>query len=364
MKPFKVILSGGGTGGHIYPAIAIANEIKLRYPQADILFVGAKDRMEMEKVPEAGYPIKGISIAGIQRKLSLENLKLPFKIINSLRVCRKIIKDFKPDLVIGTGGYASGPLVYTASKLNIPALIQEQNSYAGVTNKLLAKQVDKICVAFKGMESSFPADKIEITGNPVREDIAAANLSAVEARKALGLDKSKKTLLVIGGSLGARRINQLIEKNISLFEELDVQVYWQCGKLYYDEYKKYNSDKIKVTAFIQQMEQVYAAADIIISRAGALSIAELCIVAKPSIFIPSPNVAEDHQTKNAQAVVDENAAIMIKEAELDDKFETEFKKLLLDKSLQEKLKENIIALAKPNATKHIVDIAEKLITQK
>lgn len=364
MKPFKVILSGGGTGGHIYPAIAIANEIKLRYPQADILFVGANDRMEMEKVPEAGYPIKGISIAGIQRKLSLENLKLPFKVINSLRTCRKIIKDFKPDLVIGTGGYASGPLVYAAAKLNVPALIQEQNSYAGVTNKLLAKQVDKICVAFKGMESFFPANKIEITGNPVREDIVKANLSAAEARKALGLDENKKTLLVIGGSLGARRINQLIEKNIALFEDLDVQVYWQCGKLYYEEYKQYNSETLKVSAFIQQMEQAYAAADFIISRAGALSIAELCIVAKPSIFIPSPNVAEDHQTKNAQAIVDENAAIMIREAELDSNFETEFKKLLADENLQKQLGENIIALAKPNATKHIVDIAEKILTQK
>ena len=347
MKPFKVILSGGGTGGHIYPAIAIANEIKLRYPQADILFVGANDRMEMEKVPEAGYPIKGISIAGIQRKLSLENLKLPFKVINSLRTCRKIIKDFKPDLVIGTGGYASGPLVY-----------------AGVTNKLLAKQVDKICVAFKGMESFFPANKIEITGNPVREDIVKANLSAAEARKALGLDENKKTLLVIGGSLGARRINQLLQKNIAMFEELDVQVYWQCGKLYYEEYKKYNSEKLKVRAFIQQMEQAYAAADFIISRAGALSMAELCIVAKPSIFIPSPNVAEDHQTKNAQAIVDEKAAIMIRESELDNNFETEFKKLLADENLQKELGENIIALAKPNATKHIVDIVENLITQK
>ena len=272
----KFIISGGGTGGHIYPAIAIANEIKHRYPEAEILFVGAKDRMEMQKVPEAGYPIKGLWISGLQRKLTIDNLMFPFKLISSLCKAWKIIKNFRPDIVIGTGGYASAPTLKVAQWLGIPTVIQEQNSHAGITNKWISRKAKKICVAYDNMENFFPKETIVKTGNPVRSDLLNITEKKNEAKDFFALAE-KKTLLVLGGSLGARRINQLIEKSLPLFEKLDIQVLWQCGKLYYEEYKKYNSENIKVLQFIDRMDFAYAGADIIISRAGASSVSELCL---------------------------------------------------------------------------------------
>ncbi|WP_459210685.1 undecaprenyldiphospho-muramoylpentapeptide beta-N-acetylglucosaminyltransferase [Aquimarina rhabdastrellae] len=361
-KEPKIILSGGGTGGHIYPAIAIANEIKRRFPQAKILFVGARDRMEMQKVPKAGYKIEGLWISGIQRKLTLSNLMFPLKLISSLWKSRKIIKQFQPDIAIGTGGFASGPLLKMASKKNIPTVLQEQNSFPGITNKWLAKEAKAICVAYDGLEKFFPADKILKTGNPVRQDLLAIEEKRTAALTKFGLDKNKKTVLIIGGSLGARRINQLIEEKLEFFNELDLQLIWQCGSLYFEEYKKYNErDNVTVHAFLDQMDLAYAAADVMISRAGAGSVSELCIVGKPVVFIPSPNVAEDHQTKNAQAIVDENAALMVKENELTEKFETVFKTLIKTEEQQNKLGKNIKELALPDATQRIVDEVERLM---
>ena len=361
MKPYKVIISGGGTGGHIYPAIAIADELKSRNKATDILFVGAKDRMEMQKVPEAGYPIKGLWIAGLQRKITIDNLLLPFKLLKSFRECKKILKEFNPDVVIGTGGYASAPLVRVASKMGIPCVIQEQNSYAGVTNKLLSKSVEKICVAFEGMEQFFPASKIVLTGNPVRQYIATTSINQAKARESFGLQTDKKTLLVLGGSLGAKKINELIHNNLELFDELDLQILWQCGQYYIETYKDLTSDKVRVQAFISDMQAAYAAADVIISRAGALSIAELCLVGKSSVFIPSPNVAEDHQTKNAQAIVNHEAAMLIKESEIETTFVSRFVKLMQDDAMQKRFADNIKELAKPKATETIVDVVEELI---
>lgn len=361
MRPYRVIISGGGTGGHIYPAIAIADELKSRNKATEILFVGAEDRMEMQKVPEAGYPIKGLKISGLQRKVSLENLKLPWKLFLSFRKCRKIINEFQPDVVIGTGGYASAPLVRVASKMNILCVIQEQNSYAGITNKLLSKRVNKICVAFENMERFFPASKVVLTGNPVRQNITQTSIRQDLARKEMGLNPDRKTLLVLGGSLGARKINQLIASNLELFDELDLQIIWQCGSYYIEEYKQMESEKVSVKAFISDMPMAYAAADVIISRAGALTVAELCLVGKPSLFIPSPNVAEDHQTKNAQAIVNHEAAMLIKESELETTFVNRFINLMQSDEMQKRFATNIKKLAKPNATKTIVDIVEKII---
>jgi UDP-N-acetylglucosamine--N-acetylmuramyl-(pentapeptide) pyrophosphoryl-undecaprenol N-acetylglucosamine transferase len=375
MKKLKFILSGGGTGGHIYPAVAIANELKSRFPDADFLFVGAKDKMEMQKVPQAGYKIEGLWIAGLQRKLTLQNAMFPFKLIDSLWKSRKIIKQFKPNVVIGTGGFASGPLLQMANMLNIPTVIQEQNSFPGITNKLLSKKANTICVAYENLERFFPKEKMILTGNPVRQDLIDIENKREEAIQYFNLDSNKKTVLVLGGSLGARRVNQLIEKELDNFLSQEVQVIWQCGKLYFDDYKKYNSpltpeggtsndnktNNVQVLAFIDRMDLVYAAADIVISRAGASSVSELCIVGKPVIFIPSPNVAEDHQTKNAQSIVDKKGAIMLKESELDGQFSLVFEALLKDIGKQEQLSTNIKQLALPNATKEIVDEIVKLI---
>jgi UDP-N-acetylglucosamine--N-acetylmuramyl-(pentapeptide) pyrophosphoryl-undecaprenol N-acetylglucosamine transferase len=361
MTKHKFILSGGGTGGHIYPAIAIANELKSRFPDAEILFVGAKDKMEMQKVPQAGYEIKGLWIAGLQRKLTFQNAMFPFKLFDSLWKSRKIIKQFKPDVVIGTGGFASGPLLKIANSMNIPTVIQEQNSYPGITNKLLSKKANSICVAYEHLERFFPHDKIKITGNPVRQDLLDIQSKRDEAITHFKLDKNKKTLLVLGGSLGARRINQLIEKELDKLLSLNVQVIWQCGKFYLEDYKKYNKYNVQVAAFIERMDLVYAAADVVISRAGASSVSELCIVGKPVIFIPSPNVAEDHQTKNAQAIVEKKGAILLKESQLDEDFSLVFESLIKDQGKQEQLCQNIKLLAKPNATVQIVDEIVKLI---
>lgn len=361
MKKLKFILSGGGTGGHIYPAIAIANELKTRFPDAEFLFVGAKDKMEMQKVPQAGYPIKGLWIAGLQRKLTLQNSMFPFKLIDSLWESRKIIKQFKPDVVIGTGGFASGPLLQMATMLGIPTVIQEQNSYPGITNKLLSKKANAICVAYENLERFFPKEKMILTGNPVRQDLIDIESKRAEAIQFFNLDATKKTLLVLGGSLGARRVNQLIEKELKNILAQNVQIIWQCGKLYFEDYKKYNAVNVQVVAFIERMDLVYAAADIVISRAGASSVSELSIVGKPVIFIPSPNVAEDHQTKNAQAIVDKKGAILLKESELDSQFILVFEALLKDQGKQNQLSENIKKLAMPKATKRIVDEIVKLI---
>jgi UDP-N-acetylglucosamine--N-acetylmuramyl-(pentapeptide) pyrophosphoryl-undecaprenol N-acetylglucosamine transferase len=362
MTNLKFILSGGGTGGHIYPAIAIANELKLRFPDAEFLFVGAKDKMEMQKVPQEGYKIEGLWIAGLQRKLTLQNLMFPLKLASSLTKARKIIKEFKPDVVIGTGGFASGPLLQMANSFNIPTVIQEQNSYPGITNKLLSRKAKAICVAYENLERFFPAEKIIFTGNPVRQDLLEISSKRNEGLKHFNLDPNKKTLLVLGGSLGARRVNRLIEKEIYNIISKDIQIVWQCGKLYYHDYNHYTDGQIvQVFSFIDRMDLVYAAADFVISRAGASSVSELCLVGKPVIFIPSPNVAEDHQTKNAKAIVDKNGAILIKENELDATFEPIFSNLVFNENLQRELSENIKKLAKPNATKDIVEQIVKII---
>ncbi|MFT4973494.1 MAG: UDP-N-acetylglucosamine--N-acetylmuramyl-(pentapeptide) pyrophosphoryl-undecaprenol N-acetylglucosamine transferase [Saprospiraceae bacterium] len=361
MKQYKFILSGGGTGGHIYPAIAIANELKLRFPDAEFLFVGAKDKMEMQKVPQAGYQIKGLWIAGLQRKVSLQNLMFIFKLVDSLLKSKKILKRFKPDVVIGTGGFASGPLLKMASMMGIPTVIQEQNSFPGITNKLLSKKADVICVAYENLERFFPKEKMVLTGNPVRQDLIDIESKREEAVQHFNLDLNKKTLLVLGGSLGARRINQLIESELGKFSSQNIQIIWQCGKLYFEDYKKHNANNVQVFAFIDRMDLVYAASDIVISRAGASSVSELCIVGKPVIFIPSPNVAEDHQTKNAKSMVDRNGALLLKESELDTEFSLVFEALLKDQGKQNQLRDNIKLLALPGATKKIADEIVKLI---
>ena len=320
-KNIKVIVSGGGTGGHIFPAVSIANAIKAQHPDAEILFVGALGRMEMQRVPDAGYKIIGLPIQGFSRKNMFKNIAVLFKIWKSQRMAKKIIKDFQPDVAVGVGGYASGPLLNQAAKMGVPTLIQEQNSYAGDTNKLLAKKARKICVAYDGMERFFPADKIIKTGNPVRQNLVDANISREQAAKDLGLDPQKKTILVIGGSLGARTVNESILQHLDDIRNADgVQIMWQHGKFYSEEIrqalaKEDEVKNLKATDFIAGMDKAYACADLVVSRAGASSISELCLLRKPSILVPSPNVAEDHQTKNALALSTKGAAILVKDAE-------------------------------------------------
>jgi UDP-N-acetylglucosamine--N-acetylmuramyl-(pentapeptide) pyrophosphoryl-undecaprenol N-acetylglucosamine transferase len=360
-QSINILISGGGTGGHIYPAIAIANELKLRYPDANFLFVGAKDKMEMEKIPQAGYQIIGLWISGIQRKFTLNNLFFPFKMIISLWNASKIIKKFNPDVAIGTGGFASGPTLIMAGRKGIPTLIQEQNSYPGITNKLLSKKAQKICVAYDNLERFFPLDKIVKTGNPVRQDLLTTHSKTVEGRTFFNIDKKSKTILILGGSLGARKINQLIEANLEFFKNQEVSVIWQCGKFYFEDYKKYNELKhVQVHQYLNRMDLAYATADIIISRAGASSVSELCIVGKPVIFIPSPNVAEDHQTKNAKSIADKHGAILLNETELET-FPIVFETLIKDFGKQKILSENINEMALPGATSAIVNEVEKLL---
>ena len=361
-QSINILISGGGTGGHIYPAIAIANELKLRYPNAKFLFVGAKDKMEMEKVPQAGYEIKGLWIAGIQRKITLKNLLFPFKLLSSLLKSRRIIKQFKPNVAIGTGGFASGPALLMACRSKVPSLIQEQNSYPGITNKLLSKKVTKVCVAYEGLERFFPKEKLILTGNPVRQDVVDLEGKSAEASTFFGLDPHKKTLLILGGSLGARRINQLVESKLDYLKKLDIQLIWQCGKLYEEDYSRYNSNaNVQVHTFLNRMDLAYASADVIISRAGASSVSELCVVGKPVIFIPSPNVSEDHQTKNASAVSGKGAALLIREQDLESNFESQFSALISSESTQLELSTAIKQLALKNATQSIVDEIEKLL---
>ena len=362
MRQFKFIISGGGTGGHIYPAISISNELKLRYPNSKIVFVGARDRMEMQIVPKHGFEIIGLWISGFTRSLSLKNFIFPIKLLASLLRSLFIIKNNKPDVVIGTGGFASGPILYSASLFGIPTLIQEQNSYPGITNKILAKRASKICVAYDNLDRFFDKNKLILTGNPVRSDLQNLAIDSVGAALNFGLEENKKTLLIIGGSNGSREINKLIFNNLNLFESLNIQLLWQCGKIYFEQYKNLNNNKnIKVYDFIDKMNLAYEVADIIISRAGASSISELCIVGKPVIFLPSPNVAEDHQSKNALSLVNNKAALMIEEKNMNKDFKNSFSELINDKELQDELSRNIKKQAKINATRDIVNEIEKLL---
>jgi len=366
-QPYKFIISGGGTGGHIFPAIAIANALKEKQPDANILFVGAKGKMEMEKVPAAGYPIEGLWISGLQRKLTLKNLSFPFKLVSSLAKARSVINKFKPDMVIGVGGYASGPTLRVASGKGIPTLIQEQNSYPGITNKLLAGTVSKICVAYDGMEKFFPSEKIIKTGNPVRKQVIDIKGKREEAARYFGLETSKNTLLIIGGSQGALSINKSITKNLDNYLQKGYQMVWQTGK-YYDKgaqtlAKQKNSKSLVVTAFIDRMDLAYALADVIISRAGAIAISEICAVAKPPVFIPFPAAAEDHQTKNAQALVDRDAAFMIPDAEAMEKLGETVIKLMENEEIKTMLSGNLKKLAIKNSADRIADEILNLVTE-
>lgn len=363
------LVSGGGTGGHIFPALSIANEIRRRYPQAKILFVGAEGRMEMERVPAAGYPIKGLPVCGFDRKHLLRNFKVLLKLWKSIRMAKKILKEFKPDIAIGVGGYASGPMLKAAQKQGIPTLLQEQNSYAGVTNKLLAKEAKRICVAYEGMERFFPADKIVLTGNPVRRNLLECTASQQEARKALGIDPEKSTILIIGGSLGARTVNESIIGGLQKIGECEkeVQVLWQTGKFYDAQCKQALEQSgvknVKQMPFISNMEMAYRAADLVISRAGASSISELQLLGKPSILVPSPNVAEDHQTKNALALVNHEAAIMVTDADAPTRLTDTMLATVHDKERLATLSSNVLSMALLNSAERIVDEVMNIIEQ-
>lgn len=362
----KVIISGGGTGGHIFPAIAIADTIKKKYPDAEILFVGAEGKMEMEKVPKAGYEIVGLPIRGIQRKLTLKNFSVPFKLFASLMQAKKLVKKMQPDIAIGVGGYASAATLRVASKQKVPTLIQEQNSYPGITNKWLAKRAKTICVAYENLDRFFPAQKIVMTGNPVRNQMVEIEGKREEASRHFKLDPTKKTVLIIGGSLGARTLNMSIKKDLQKLIEQDIQVVWQCGKVYFNRLKEelgdtLNSELIFLSDFIFKMDLAYAMADVIISRAGAISVSEVCLVGKPVILVPSPNVSEDHQTKNAMALVDNNAAILVKDKEAEQKLVNETIALLNNEPKSTELKTNIKKMGIPDAAERILTEIEKLI---
>ena len=368
-EPLRVIVSGGGTGGHIFPAVSIANAIKAEYPDAEILFVGAEGRMEMQRVPAAGYKIIGLPIAGFDRKNLLKNVVVLYKIAKSQWKARKIIKEFRPHVVVGVGGYASGPTLKTAGQMGIPTLIQEQNSYAGVTNKLLAKSAKKICVAYDGMERFFPAEKIIKTGNPVRQNLLDAKVTKADATESFGLDPKKRTVLVIGGSLGARTVNESILQHIEdIRGAKNVQFIWQTGKYYSEEIhmalaKEDPAENMKVTDFISNMDNAYAAADLVISRAGASSISELCLLKKPCILVPSPNVAEDHQTKNALALSTKGAAIFVKDSDARNELIPLALKTVVDDAQLASLSENVGKLAYHDSAKKIADEVVKLAVE-
>lgn len=364
-KPLRIIVSGGGTGGHIFPAVSIANAIKAENPNAEILFVGAEGRMEMQRVPAAGYEIKGLPICGFDRKNLLKNILVLFKIWKSQRMAAKIIKEFKPMAVVGVGGYASGPTLNKAAAMGIPCLIQEQNSYAGVTNKLLAKKAQKICVAYEGMERFFPADKIMLTGNPVRQSLLETTISKEEALKSFGLDTTKKTVLLVGGSLGARTINESVLCHLDEIKESGLQFIWQTGKYYSAQIAQRlkvlgKPDNIVVTDFISDMGAAYKAADLVISRAGASSISEFCLIGKPVILVPSPNVAEDHQTKNAMALVKREAALYVSDADAPEKLINIAIETVRDEAKLESLRENVLKMALPNSAEIIAKEVIKL----
>ncbi|MBL7972416.1 MAG: undecaprenyldiphospho-muramoylpentapeptide beta-N-acetylglucosaminyltransferase [Prolixibacteraceae bacterium] len=360
MKKLKVIVSGGGTGGHIFPAVSIANELKDRLPEADILFVGALGKMEMERVPAAGYRIVGLPVMGFPRKLSFQMFTFFWKLFQSMRLANKVIADFKPDVAVGVGGFASGPVLKAAVRKGVPAVLQEQNSYAGVTNKLLAAKVKKICVAYPKMERYFPAEKIVLTGNPVRKNLIGAEVNKDEALAYFKLDAGQPVVLIIGGSLGARTLNESVMANLELIRHTDVQVIWQTGSYYYQEMQerlgKETPANLRPVEFVSRMDLAYAVADVVISRAGAGTISELCLLGKPSVLVPSPNVAEDHQTKNAMALVDNQAALLIKDADSKTELLKETFKLLNDKPQLKSFSENIKKLGLPNAAKEIVDV--------
>jgi UDP-N-acetylglucosamine--N-acetylmuramyl-(pentapeptide) pyrophosphoryl-undecaprenol N-acetylglucosamine transferase len=362
---YRILISGGGTGGHIYPALAIANAWMDKHPDSEILFVGAQGKMEMQKVPEAGYSIKGLPVAGLQRKLTLANLSFPIKLWRSLRMASKIVKEFQPQLVVGVGGYASGPVLYAAQNKGIPTLLQEQNSYAGLTNKLLAKKAAKICVAYPEMERFFPKEKLKLTGNPVRKDLLDLAGKREKGIQVFGLDGNRKTVLVLGGSLGARTLNQAMLKHMVDLEKEGYQVLWQSGKFYFKDMEvaleKAGLTHIHLREFIREMDLAYAAADVIVSRAGALSVSELCLVGKPVIFIPSPNVAEDHQTKNANACVKQDAAVLLADADAVANFKEYIDDLLRHEGKAQALATAIKKLARPDAANALVHELELLL---
>ncbi|MDR1699558.1 MAG: undecaprenyldiphospho-muramoylpentapeptide beta-N-acetylglucosaminyltransferase [Prevotellaceae bacterium] len=366
-KTFKIIISGGGTGGHIFPAVSIANALKAKLPNAEFLFVGAEGRMEMERVPQAGYKIIGLPMMGFDRKNLLKNVKVLFNLAKSLLKARRIIRDFQPDVAIGVGGYASGALLKAANWAGVPTVLQEQNSFAGVTNKLLAKKAALICVAYEGMERFFPENKIILTGNPVRQNLFETRTKNIETRRAayefFGFSPGKKTLLVVGGSLGAKTINQSILAGIEKLS--DIQVIWQTGKIYFENIQQElvgkNLPNLYVSEFLSQMDYAYSVADLVISRAGASSISELCLLGKPSILVPSPNVSEDHQTHNAMALVNKKAAVLVKDSDAQKKLVDTALALLNDSEKLEKLEQNSLALGLPNAANHIADEIIRLI---
>ena len=367
-RNLRIIISGGGTGGHIFPAISIANAIKQLEPTANILFVGALGRMEMQRVPDAGYDIKGLPVCGFDRKHLWKNIKVLYKLWQSRRLAKAIIKEFKPNAAVGVGGYASGPTLNQCASLGVPYLIQEQNSYAGVTNKLLAKRASKICVAYEGMDRFFPSDKIILTGNPVRQNILQNNISKADARKAFQLDPEKKTILIIGGSLGARTINESILQHLIDIRNSDVQFIWQTGKVYKEAIAKRLEgeeplDNLHVTDFISDMASAYAAADMVISRAGASSISEFCLLGMPVILVPSPNVAEDHQTKNALALVNKQAAVYVKDAEAPEKLINTALSIVNDESKLNELHQNILGMALKNSAERIAEEVLKIAKQ-
>ncbi len=366
MKKLKVIISGGGTGGHIFPALSIANELKAQHPEADILFVGALGKMEMERVPAAGYNIIGLPVMGMPRKLSLKMFRFVWMLFKSMQKARKVIKDFQPDVAVGVGGFASGPVLKAAVRNGVPAILQEQNSYAGVTNKLLSAKVKKICVAYPNMERYFPQEKIMLTGNPVRQNL----LQPVEKDKAFAefdLKNNIPVILIIGGSLGARTLNESVMANLDKIAQSNVQVIWQTGKFYYQEMlerlKGKQPDNLKPMEFLSNMDYAYKIADLVISRAGAGTISELCLLGKPSVLVPSPNVAEDHQTKNAMALVENQAAVLVKDNEAKEKLFEEALSLVTDNEKLKELSANSLKLAKPNATADIVNVILKEMKQ-
>ncbi len=366
VNALKVLITGGGTGGHVFPAIAIADALKLIDPATEILFVGAEGKMEMARVPKAGYKIEGLWISGFQRRLTVQNLLFPIKLIHSYFRARQIVNRFKPDVVVGVGGYASGPIMQAAVGKNIKTVIQEQNGFAGATNRILSNKVDKICVAYDGMETFFPKGRIVFTGNPVRQDIVDLTGKRDEAIAHYELDGAKKTILVLGGSLGSKTLNDAMKAGVEYLHKnkSDIQVLWQCGRFYFDNYKDCESallSHVKIMPFIDRMDLVYAAADVVISRAGALSVSELCLVGKPAILIPSPNVAEDHQTKNAMALVEKGAARLIIDNEAVDRMLLEADLILRNFSLNHSLSEAIHQLGKPNAAKDIANVIRLLV---
>ena len=365
MKEPKIIISGGGTGGHIFPALSIAGELRKRLPGCDILFVGAKGRMEMEKVPAAGYPITGLPVMGFPRKPGILMVKFFIMLFRSMVEARRIIRRFNPDLAIGVGGYASGPILRAAIARKVPALIQEQNSFAGKTNKILGKKVDRICVAYEGMERFFPGKKIILTGNPVRQNLLNPGASREEALAWFGFSPEEEVLLILGGSLGARSLNNAVLKNLNVVRKAPFRVIWQTGSLYYEEMvektRENRPGNLRIHRFLDRMEMAYLAADMVISRAGAGTISELCLVGKPAILVPSPNVAEDHQTRNARALQEKDAAILIRDGEIDEKLFPAAVSLMNDKGRLAQLSENIRRMALPGATAGIVDEALKLL---